>query len=180
MQFGLDFDSAFTFQTNKRYFSTMRVSTEDLRTMCKVMANLWSLAQIGQLAATCTLTSRRTLSVTSSTNCPQNKAAPCFFSWPPTQHCMLFSCCEFWMLTASLRIFPIASSRRPAPQAAVETTTVKSKATQGALGGPGVSGVSVFPLVDDLHVRVGCVPASCASTEASIARSFDRSVGSTM
>ena len=49
MQFGLDLDSAFTFQTNKRYFSTMRVSTEDLRTTYKVMTKLGSLAQIGQL-----------------------------------------------------------------------------------------------------------------------------------
>ena len=49
MQFELDLDSAFTFQTNKRYFSTTRVNTEDLRTTYKVMTNHWSLAQIGQL-----------------------------------------------------------------------------------------------------------------------------------
>ena len=57
---------------------------------------------------------------------------------------------------------------------------VLSKAPQGAPGGLVVSGVFVFPLVDDLHVRMERVLASCACPEASIARSFDRSVGFAM
>ena len=47
-QLALNLDSDVTIQTKRRCFSSMRSTIEDGRNKCKVMTNMWLLAQMRQ------------------------------------------------------------------------------------------------------------------------------------